>query len=338
MFLALTASLIACGSNNNTTSDAPKTADAAHDATGSGSGSGSGSSNGSSFAITGFANGLYWDGSANALYFTEKVSGSGNAFCKWTDANGIEVLASLDGITGVDPGQIVKLSDGSFVFPQFSTATANPNNGIVQVSGSDVTLYLEAAGSNNTQSGNWRSVGLVLGSDGQTLYQSAFVKGTNFIGDILETTLGSAGGSDTATQGIFFDNSTTATPTGKVIGLVRNADGTFILGDQTNNTFLKISADGLTSTTFVASYTKPDMLLQLPNGDMLDGGGTGGSGRAQAINHIALADGTVTALTFTGFTFTYVAGMAYDPVGHRLFVDDQSGSANDTFDVLPYNP
>ncbi|HEY1549079.1 MAG TPA: hypothetical protein VGG28_14745, partial [Kofleriaceae bacterium] len=192
MFLALTASLIACGSNNNTTSDAPQTADAAHDAAGSGSGSGSGSSNGSSFAITGFANGLYWDGSANALYFTEKQSGSaGNAFCKWTEANGIQVLASLDAITGVDPGQIAKLADGSFIFPQFSTATAGPNNGIIQVSGSDVTLYLEAAGSNNAQVGNWRSVGLVLGSDGQTIYQSAFVKGTSFIGDILQTTLGS---------------------------------------------------------------------------------------------------------------------------------------------------
>ncbi len=335
MFLALTASLIACGSNNNTTSDAPKTADAAHDA---GSGSGSGSGNGSSFMITGFANGLYWDGSANALYFTEKLSGSGNAFCKWTDANGIEVIASLDGITGVDPGQIVKLSDGSFIFPQFSTATAGPNNGVIQVSGSDVTLYLEAAGSNNAQVGNWRSVGLALGSDGQTIYQSAFVKGTSFIGDILETTLGSGSGSDTAAQGVFFDGSTGASPTGKVIGLVANADGTFILGDQTNNTFWKISADGTTATTFVATYSHPDMLLKLPNGDMLDGGGSGAAGRTQAINHIALADGTVTPLTFPGFTFTYVGGMAYDPVGHRLFIDDQTGGSNDTFDIVPYMP
>jgi hypothetical protein len=333
--LALTASLIACGNNSNTTTDAPKLADAAHDA-GSGSGSGSGSAD--SFQITGFANGLYWDATTSALYFTEKVTGSGNAFCKWTDADGIQVIASLDAITGVDPGEIVKLSDGSFIFPQFSTATADPNNGIIQVVGSDATLYLEAAGSANTEVGNWRSVGLVLGSDGQTIYQSAFVKGTSFIGDILQTSLGSGSGSDTAAQNVFFDNSTTPMPTGKVVGLVANADGTFILGDQTNNTFLKISADGKTSTTFVASYTKPDLLLQLPDGNMLDGGGTGASGRAQAINHIALADGTVTPLTFTGFTFTYVAGMAYDAVGHRLFVDDQTGSANDTFDILPYMP
>jgi hypothetical protein len=328
MFLALTASLIACGSNNNTTTDAPKTADAAHDA-GSGSGSGSGSS---SFAIKGFANGLYWDGSASALYFTEKVgSAGGNAFCKWTDANGIEVVASLDGIGSANPGQIIKLSDGSFLTPQFSKA--NANNGLIHIVGSDATLLTEANGSGNAEAGMWKSVGLALGSDGQTIYQAAF--DPTPAGDILQTTI--AGGS--AVQNVVYAAATDVqTPTGKVIGLVVNDDGTFILGDQTHNTFLKVSADGQTVTTFVAAYATPDMLLKLPNGDMLDGGGTGGSGRAMAINHIALADGTVAPLTFTGFTFTYVGGMAYDPVGHRLFIDDQTGGSNDTFDIVPYMP
>ena len=193
---------------------------------------------------------------------------------------------------------------------------------------------LEAAGSNNAAAGDWRSIGLAFGSDGTTIYQSAFNKGTTTVGDIMQTTI--AGGS--AVQSVFFDGSQPAALVGKVVGLVANADGTFILGDQDHNTFWKISADGTTATTFVASYTKPDLLLKLPNGDMLDGGGTGGSGRAMAINHIALADGTVTPLTFTGFTFTYVGGMAYDPVGHRLFIDDQTGGSNDTFDIVPYNP
>jgi hypothetical protein len=334
MFLALTASLIACGSNNNTTSDAPKTADAAHDA---GSGSGSGSAM-TSFQITGFANGLYWDSTANALYFTEKVSGSGNAFCKWTDANGIEVLASLDGVGSADPGEIAKLADGSFITPQFSTLTAGANNGIIHISGSTVTLLPEAEGSGSgdipSNVDAYRSVGLTLGSDGTTIYQSAFVKGA--AGYILKTTL--AGGS--AEQDVVMNGSNAGGTiiVGKVVGLVANADGTFILGDQTNNEFWKVSADGQTMTMFGPSYTKPDLLLQLPNGDMLDGGGAGGSGRTQAINRIALTDGTVTPLTFTGFTFTYVAGMAYDAVNHRLFVDDQTGGSNDTFDILPYNP
>jgi hypothetical protein len=334
MFLALSASFLACGSNNNTTADAPKVADAAHDA---GSGSGSGSGNGSAFAITGFANGLYWDSTANALYFTEKVgSAGGNAFCKWTESGGIEVVASLDTITAPNPGQIVKLSDGSFVFPQFSTASGSAslngnNNGVIQVVGSDATLLLEDGGSDV---GLFRSVGLTLGSDGSTIYQSAFIKGSPNTGYILSTELGS--GSDTATQTVFAQGND-AMLVGKVIGLVANADGSFILGDQDHNTFWKVSALGAL-TTFVATYGHPDMLMALPNGDMLDGGGSAVGGRTTAINHIAGSDGTVTPLTFSGFTFTYIAGMAYDAANHRLFVDDQTGGSNDTIDILPYTP
>jgi hypothetical protein len=287
--------------------------------------------------ITGEANGLYWDGSANALYFTEKVSGSGNAFCKWTESGGVQVIASLDGIGSADPGEIAKLADGSFITPQFSTSTgAAANNGIIQIVGSAATLLPESEGSgSNDVAGNvnmYRSVGLALGSNGQ-IYQAAFIKGTPNAGYILSTTL--EGGS--AAQDIVAEGGG-QTVVGKVIGLVVNSDGTFILGDQDHNMFWKVSADGQTFTTFVASYTKPDMLLQLPNGDMLDGGGTGGSGRAQAINHIALADGTVTPLTFAGFTFTYVAGMAFDKVNHRLFIDDQTDGSNNVIDIIPYMP
>jgi hypothetical protein len=329
-FLAISASFLACGGNNNKTIDAP-IIDSSVDA-GSGSGSNPGS-NGSSFAIDGFGNGLYWDATANALFFTEKVSGSGNALAKWTDAGGIEVVASLDGVGSANPGELVQLADGSFITPQFSSS--NTNNGIIHIVGSTATLLLEAAGSGSGQGsnvGDYRSVGLTLGSNGTTIYQSAFTKGTSFAGFILQTVLtGSA-----AEQSVFAQGGGTNT-VGKVVGLVANADGSFILGDQSDNTFWKVSAQGAL-TPFVAVYTHPDLLLQLPNGDLLDGGGSAIAGRTQAINHIALADGTVTPLSFPGFTFTYVGGMAYDPVGHRLFVDDQTGSANDTFDVLPYTP
>ena len=69
-----------------------------------------------------------------------KVTGTGNAFATWTDAGGIVDVASLDAITGVDPGQIVKLADGSFLTPQFSTGTP-PNNGLIQIVGSAATLF-----------------------------------------------------------------------------------------------------------------------------------------------------------------------------------------------------
>jgi hypothetical protein len=334
MFLAVSASLLACGSNNNNTADAPKT-DAAHDA-GSGSGSGSGSAVGSAFEITGFANGLYWDSTANALYFTEKVSGSGNAFCKWTDAGGIEVVASLDGIGSANPGEIVKLADGSFVFPQFSKSDIN--NGVIQVVGSAATLFKEegsgALGSGGgSDVGLFRSFALTLGADGSTMYQATFV-GTGTAGFVVQTTLDTVDGS--ASQTVVAQGGG-STMIGKTSGLVVNADGSMILGDQTHNTFWLISPQGAFST-FVASYIHPDLLMALPNGDMLDGGGSSEAGRADAINHIALNGGAVTPLTFQGVTFTYVAGMAYDATNHRLFVDDQAGSANDTIRILPYTP
>ena len=126
----------------------------------------------------------------------------------------------------------------------------------------------------------------------------------------------------------------------KLGGLAVESDGSIIVSDQSNNKFWKVSAPpDFVVSTFVAAYTHPDMLLKLPNGDMLDGGGSGGSGRTQAINHIAGSDGTVTALpAITGLTFTYVAGMAYDATNHRLFIDDQSGGSGDTLDIIPYMP
>ncbi len=332
-FLALSASFLACGSNNSTTPDAPKAIDAMVDAMGSGSGSAGFKQN----QLPGEANGLYWDDGAQTLYFTVKVTGTGNAFAKWTDAGGIVDVASLDAITGVDPGGIIKLMDGSFVTPQFSTATTNANNGLIQIVGSAATLLPEALGSGSADLpanvDEYRSVGITLGSDGQTIYQVAFIKGTTTAGYVLKTTL--AGGS--AAQTIIAESGGTTT-LGKLVGIASQSDGSLIVSDQSDNTFWKISTLGVIST-FVATYTHPDLLLMLPNGDMLDGGGSNAAGRTQAINQIAGSDGTVTALpAITGLTFTYVGGMAYDATNHRLFIDDQSGGSGDTLDIIPYMP
>jgi hypothetical protein len=213
------------------------------------------------------------------------------------------------------------------------------NNGLIQVVGSTATLFTEegsgADGANGGSNiGKYRSFALTLGSDGATMYQAAFTKGTTTAGYVLQTSLDTDDGS--ASQNVVAQGSGAAV-IGKPSGLVVQSDGSMILADQSFNTFWKISPQGAIST-FIAAYSHPDMLMALPNGDMLDGGGSAVGGRTSAINHIAGSDGTVTPLTFAGFTFTYIAGMAYDAANHRLFVDDQTGGSNDTIDILPYTP
>jgi hypothetical protein len=66
----------------------------------------------------------------------------------------------------------------------------------------------------------------------------------------------------------------------------------------------------------VASVPKVDLLMMLPGGDLLTGGGS-------EISRITQA-GTVTALPAVGFE--QVRGLAYDPAGKRLFIIDHSAT------------
>jgi sugar lactone lactonase YvrE len=70
-----------------------------------------------------------------------------------------------------------------------------------------------------------------------------------------------------------------------------------------------------------------DLLVELPGGDLLTGGGP-------AISRISPA-GAVTALATGGFE--QVRGLAYDPTGRRLFVIDHSATVGvaDQLRILP---
>jgi len=326
VFFALAVSFLACGDNGNNSNpaDATKAVDAAgsgqHDA------GGSGITTMASIPLPAEANGLYWDATSSTLYLTQKFTGSGNAFEKWTDAGGLATVASLDGITAVNPGGIVKLADGSFLTPNFSSN--DTDNGVIQISGSAATLLTEAPGSGAGSAGDYRSIGVALGSDGTTIYQVAFTKVSATDGFVLKTTIG--GGS--ATQAVFAENAAAA-PLGKLVGIAVESDGTVFISDQTNNAIWKIMTTGAVSS--FATYTHPDLIAKLPNGDLLEGGGT-------TISRISATTGTVTPLTFGTMTFTYVGGMAFDAVNHRLFIDDQNasttGGSGDTLDIVPYMP
>jgi len=317
--LALGVSFLACSSNNNSTpADAPKAIDASPDAPGSGSGSGSGSA----FTITGVANGLYWDNSTSTLYFTEKVTGTGNAFAKWTDAGGVETVASLDAIGSANPGDIVKLADGSFLTPQFSSTDAN--NGIIQISGSTATLMLETAGTGSAgpSPAHYRSIGLALGSDGTTIYQSSFVKGSPNAGVVLMTTLSNG----SAFQDVVAQSGGGNTIE-KLVGLAVESDGEMLVSDQDQGIIWKVDPNG--TTTSFATVTKPDLLTKLPNGDVLTGGGP-------ALRRIAYPAGTVTTVTLPA-AITQIFGVAFDKTNHRLFVDG-GGTAGDVIYIVPYMP
>jgi hypothetical protein len=305
VLFALTVSFLACGDNNATTVDAAKGADGSmqHDAPGV--------MTMASIPLPGAANGLYWDASASKLYFTDKA---GTNFDSWTDAGGVATVASLSAITAVNPGGITKLADGSFVTPNFSTN--DTLNGVIQISGSTATLLQDATYATD------RSIGIAIDSAG-TIQRVAFVKATT-AGFVLASTI---------TAGVLTDTITAMSGggdnLGKLVGIVAESDGSLLFSDQTNNKIWKVDSVG--ALTAFATYTHPDLMALLPNGDFLTGGGT-------SISRISATDGTVTPLTFTGVTFTYAGGMAYDAANHRLFIDDQTGGSGDTLDIVPFTP
>jgi hypothetical protein len=308
VLFALTVSFFACGDNNATpTVDAAKGTDGSmqHDAPGV--------TTMASIPLPGFANGLYWDSSASKLYFTDKA---GTNFDSWTDAGGVATVASLSAITAVNPGGIVKLADGSFVTPNFSTN--DTMNGVIQINGSTATLLLD------TKNPTIRSIGIAVDSSG-TIQRAGFIKSSG-AGYVVGATISGA----TLTDNMNFTAvSGGGNNLGKLVGIVAESDGSLMISDQTNNKIWKVDSAG--ALTAFATYTHPDLVAELPNGDFLTGGGT-------SISRISATDGTVTALTFTGVTFTYAGGMAYDEANHRLFIDDQTGGSGDTLDIVPYSP
>jgi hypothetical protein len=112
----------------------------------------------------------------------------------------------------------------------------------------------------------------------------------------------------------------------KLVGLVADNDAVYT-SDQTGNAIYKLAIPG-NAQTKVADVTAPDLLFQMPNGDLLTGGGP-------TITRIKTSDGTKTTLGNTGFELVH--GIAVDPAQHRIFVIDHSTAAG-TKDYLDIQP
>ncbi len=299
----------ACGSNNNSTVDAPKAIDgkaidaeaidAAPDAPPADT----------VVTLSGAANALLWDAATSTLFLTDNMA---DTLLKYTDANGIQTVAALPNgageSAGISLGGIEKEADGSFVIADFGFGTQG-------------TLFsVPATGTATAATGmdaTRRRIGLAQDSAG-ALYSSYFVKsGTTFTGGVATVTLAAGtnpGDPPVATETEVAGGSTTA-GFGKVVGLAASTTAVFV-SDQSQSKIFKLAVPGFALTT-VATVPTADILIMMPNGDLLTGGGA-------AISRVTQA-GVVSTLPNTGFE--NVEGLAFDPAGHRLFIIDHSATA-----------
>lgn len=262
-----------------------------------------------SIELAGGANGLYWDDAAQTLFLTDD---SANTFLKYTDAAGVQTVATLPAAAGSNPGGIARLADGTFVTPNFVMGQAG--NTLFTI---DATARTSKA-LTTTDPGRHR-IGVGVNAAGD-LYDAYFAGagGGNPVGSIAKVTINADG---TFTEAPL----TTTTAFKKLVGLAVTADAVYV-SDQTQGKIFKVAlADS--AVTPVASLTGPDLLTLLPNGDLISGG--------TAVHRVTAA-GVDTPL-FTTETFGAVRGSAYDPTHKRLFFINHSNTvgAKDHLEVRP---
>ena len=303
----------ACGDNNNNNVDAAgktfldaKPIDAAVDA------------GPSTVTLNGGANDLLWDATTSSLYLTDD---NANTLDKWTDLYGTVTLATLPTVTGPNPGGLVKTADGSIFTVNFGDGmttgalwSVTPDNVSHAYTGLD---------------GSYKYLDLEQGADG-TWYLAGF-KGnsTSPVGRIWTLAIDTTAHTVVPTE-ILGPETATMEVLKKLVGMVVTPDAIYA-SDQTSHTIIKIElpAKTLDATPFATGLSVGDFLFQMPNGDLLTGGGT-------AINRISHTDGTVSVVDPDGQTFVKIHGLAYDAVKKRLFaIDHQSSTAPDTLHIIP---
>lgn len=260
--------------------------------------------------LAGGGNALLWDAATSTLYFTD---GTANKLMKYTDAGGMVAVATLPTETsGISLGDMIKRADGSILITNFGFGTTGD---LIQVTGSTA---VDTTGFDKTR----RRIGLAQDSAGK-IYESYFVGG----GGGAQT-----GGASTvtlaATVGVETEIVPAAAGLKKIVGTAVTADGhTLYLSDQSQKKIVKVDLTNANTVSDLATVTTADLLIMMPNGDLLTGGGA-------TIERITPA-GVVTTLPNTGFETVH--GLAYDAVGKRLFIVDHSATVG-TPDKLHIQP
>jgi hypothetical protein len=251
--------------------------------------------------LAGGANALWWDAAAKTLYLTDN---NADALLAWTDAGGLATIATLpSGAAGISLGSIVRRPDSSTLITSFGFG----KEGAVFTVGADKT-----AGALTGLDPVRRRVGLAQDASG-ALYTGYFVggRGETPIGGVATLAVTGRAAIETEIAG-----ASTKAGLQKVVGLVATPTALFV-ADQGLKTIFKISVPGYQLTP-LATVTKADLLIQLPDGDLLTGGGPD-------ISRITPA-GAVTPVAIPGASFDQVRGLAFDPAGKRLFIIDHSAT------------
>lgn len=249
--------------------------------------------------LAGGANALWWDAASSTLYLTDNNT---DTLVQWTDAGGLQAAGSFPpAAAGISLGGIVKRANGTTLVTSFGF-------------GKEGTLFELAADKTSRALTGLdpvrRRVGLAQDARG-ALYTAYFVGGGGAvpIGGVATVTID--GG--TATEIEIAGASTTA-GFKKLVGIVATPTALFV-ADQAQKMIFKIAVPGY-AVSPLASVPKVDLLMMMPGGDLLTGGGA-------QISRITQAGG-VTALPGGGFE--QVRGLAYDPAGKRLFIVDHSAT------------
>jgi DNA-binding beta-propeller fold protein YncE len=250
--------------------------------------------------LAGGGNALAWDAASSTLYLTDN---NADALLQWTDAGGLQPVATFPpSAAGISLGGIVRRADGSTLVTSFGFGKEGT---VFQLSAGKAASAL--TGLDPVR----RRVGLAAGAGG-ALYTAYFVggRGETPIGGVAMLTVDGNAATETEIAG-----SSTQAGLQKAVGLVATPAALYV-ADQSQQTIFRIAVPGF-QVSPLAKLPKVDLLIALPNGDLLTGGGA-------AISRINPATGAVTTLPGAGFE--QVRGLAYDPAGKRLFIIDHSAT------------
>ena len=249
--------------------------------------------------LAGGANALWWDAASATLYLSDN---NADALLQWTDAGGLKTVGTFPTTaSGVSLGGIVRRPDGTTLITSFGFGK----------SGTLFTMGADKAGNAlNGLDPVRRRVGLAQDAKG-ALYTAYFVGGRSEkpIGGVASVAIDGKTAAETEVAG-----SSTQAGFQKLVGLVATPSALYV-ADQSQQTIFKIAVPGY-QVSPLASVPKVDLLVQLPNGDLLTGG-------AGALSRVTPA-GAVT--TLPGAPLEQIRGIAFDPAGKRLFLIDHSAT------------